>query len=214
VAAFLSKPCTAFDGHRLLSAGPLIEVALAVKNAIEDGAAGTVLTFDDATGAIVDLDLRGSKTDIIARLSERAVEVPAHPGSATASSTDAAVDTPSGPRGRGRPRLGVVAREVTLLPRHWEWLAGQPGGASVILRRLVDEARRANGGQSQARARQAIAYRFMSALAGDLPGFEEATRALFAGNHESFERQMAAWPADLRTYALKLASDAGTQEPL
>lgn len=205
MAAFLSKPCTAFDGHRLLSAGPLIEVALAVKAAIEDGAAG-VLTFDDAIGAIVDLDLRGSKQDIIARLSERAVEVPARPGSGPASLADTAVDTPSGPRGRGRPRLGVVAREVTLLPRHWEWLADQPGGASVILRRLVDEARRANGGQSQARARQAIAYRFMSVMAGDLPGFEEATRALFAGNHEGFERQMAAWPADLRSYALKLAS--------
>jgi uncharacterized protein len=206
VSAFLSKSCTAFDGNRLLSAGALVEVALAVKNAIEDGAAGTILTFDDATGAVVDLDLRGSKADIIARLSERAVEAPARPGTEPASSAGDAIDTPSGPRGRGRPRLGVVAREVTLLPRHWEWLAHQSGGASVILRRLVDEARRANGGQSQARARQATAYRFMSAMAGDLPGFEEATRALFAGNHESFERQMAAWPANLRTYALKLAS--------
>jgi len=206
VSAFLSKPCTAFDGDRLLSAGPLIEVALAVKNAIEGGAAGTVLTFDDATGAVVDLDLRGSKTDIIARLSEQTIETPARSGTGSASPAGDAADASSVPRGRGRPRLGVVAREVTLLPRHWEWLAGQPGGASVILRRLVDDARRANGGQSQARARQAIAYRFMSAMAGDLPGFEEATRALFAGSHESFTRQMAAWPADLRDYALKLAS--------
>jgi len=206
VSAFLSKPCTAFDGDRLLSAGPLIEVALAVKNAIAGGATGTVLTFEDATGAVVDLDLRGSKAEIIARLSEQTVEAPARPGTGSASSADDAVDAPITPRGRGRPRLGVIAREVTLLPRHWEWLAGQPGGASVILRRLVDEARRASGGQSQARARQAIAYRFMSAMAGDLPGFEEATRALFAGSHESFTRQMAAWPADLRDYALKLAS--------
>lgn len=206
MSAFLSKPCTAFDGDRLLSAGPLIEVALAVKNAIEGGAAGTVLTFDDATGAVVDLDLRGSKTDIIARLSEQTIETPARSGTGSASPAGDAADASSVPRGRGRPRLGVVAREVTLLPRHWEWLAGQPGGASVILRRLVDDARRANGGQSQARARQAIAYRFMSAMAGDLPGFEEATRALFAGSHESFTRQMAAWPADLRDYALKLAS--------
>jgi uncharacterized protein len=205
VSAFLSKPCTAFEGDRLLSAGPLIEVALSVKNAIEGGEAGTVLTFDDATGAVVDLDLRGSKTEIIARLSEQAIEGPTRLGSGPASSAVDAVDTPSAPRGRGRPRLGVVAREVTLLPRHWEWLAGQPGGASVILRRLVDDARRVDGGQSHARARQAIAYRFMSAMAGDLPGFEEAARALFAGNHESFTRQMATWPADLRTYALKLA---------
>src|ERR1700739_3037247 len=42
----------------------------------------------------------------------------------------------------GRPKLGVVAREVTLLPRHWDWLATQPGGGSVALRKLVGEARR------------------------------------------------------------------------
>jgi hypothetical protein len=181
-------------------------VALAVKTAIEGGATGTVLTFDDATGAVVDLDLRGSKADIIARLSGQ--DAAGRPGSKHALRPGDDGGAPSLPRGRGRPRLGVVAREVTLLPRHWEWLAAQPGGASVMLRRLVDEARRTGGEKSQERARQAIAYRFMSAMAGDLPGFEEAARALFAGNRDSFERQIAAWPADLRDYTLKLASGA------
>jgi hypothetical protein len=209
VSDFLSRPCTAFHGDRVLLAGPLIDVALAVKTATESGAPGSVLTFDDATGAVVDLDLRGSKTDIIARLSERAVQTPAASGvshAAACGDDDGARDAP---RGRGRPRLGVVAREVTLLPRHWDWLATQPGGASVMLRRLVDEARRTGAGQRRDRAAQEITYRFMSAMTGDLPGFEEATRALFAGNRQSFEQHIAAWPADLHDYTLKLASSIG-----
>lgn len=169
--------CTAFDGHRQIAAGSPIEVALAVKIALDQGAAGPMLSFDDETGRVVDFDLRGSPQEIAARLEP--------------------------PRGRGRPKLGVTAREVTLLPRHWEWLATQPGGASVTLRRLIDEARRRDDGQ--ARARRDAAYRFMSAIAGDLPGFEEAARALFAGDGEKLRRQMAAWPADLCRHTLKLA---------
>jgi hypothetical protein len=210
VSDLLSRPCTAFHGDRLLSAGPLIEIALAVKTATDSGAPGTVLTFDDATGAIVDLDLRGSETDIIARLSERSVEATADPGTSHAASRGDDDGARGAPRGRGRPKLGVVAREVTLLPRHWDWLATQPGGASVMLRRLVDEARRTGAGQRRDRAAQEITYRFMSAMAGDLPGFEEATRALFAGNRQNFERHIAAWSADLRDYTLKLASGIRT----
>lgn len=189
----LSKPCTAFDGSRLLSAGPLIDVAMAVKAALEDGASGPILVFDDATGRVVDLDLRGTTADIVARLSP--------PASAQADSGEPAAE----PRGRGRPKLGVVAREVTLLPRHWEWLAAQPGGASVALRKLVDEARRTSGSRHQSRAMQEVAYRFMSAMAGDLAGFEEAARALFAGDREKFDRQVASWPEALRAYATRLA---------
>ena len=186
-----SRRCAAFDGVRLIAAGPLTEVALAVKAALAAGAAGPSLTFDDATGEVVDLDLRGSDAEIVARL--RAGEDGAPP-----------------PRGRGRPKLGVVAREVTLLPRHWEWLAAQTGGASVALRRLVDEARRADGGASEARQGKAAAYRFLTATAGDLPGFEEALRALFAGDRASFAARIAAWPEDVRAYALRLAFPAGS----
>lgn len=195
---FSSKPCTAFDNHRLFSAGPLSKVALVIKRAGELGNAGPFLTFDDATGAVVDLDLRGGEAEILERLSQRH-DVISGFGSSELSTDEA-------PRGRGRPKLGVVAREVTLLPRHWEWLARQPGGASVVLRRLVEEARRAEGGQGNERIRREAAYRFMSALAGDFPGFEEATRALFDGRLDGFEAHMAGWPKDVRTYALKLAS--------
>lgn len=112
------------------------------------------------------------------------------------------------PRGPGRPKLGVVAREVTLLPRHWEWLNGQPGGASVALRKLVDEARRANDGKDRVRQAREAAYRFMSVMAGNERGFEEATRALFAGDRERFEEFVASWPADVRDHAKRLAAAA------
>ena len=76
----------------------------------------------------------------------------------------------------------MVAREVTLLPRHWEWLAQQSGGASVALRRLVDQARRGTEDKDRIRRAQEAAYRFMSAMAGNRPNFEDAIRALFAGD--------------------------------
>jgi hypothetical protein len=100
----------------------------------------------------------------------------------------------------------VVAREVTLLPRHWDWLAAQPGGASVALRKLVEEARRGSADADRRRAARDAAYRFMSAMAGDLPGFEEAARALFADDRQRFDDVVAAWPADIRDYTVAVAS--------
>ncbi|HEY1942498.1 MAG TPA: DUF2239 family protein [Roseiarcus sp.] len=180
-----SRPCAAFAGSRLIVAGPLRDVALTVRDALAAGTEGPVLAFDDASGAVIDLDLRGSDADILARL----------------GADEAVAET----RGRGRPKLGVVAREVTLLPRHWEWLAAQPGGASVALRRLVDEARRADGGASEGRRAKAAAFRFLSAMAGDLPGFEEALRAMFADDQAGFAERASPWPTDIRDYATRLA---------
>lgn len=191
----IPKSCTAFEGARRLARGALVDVALAAKAAASNNPRASILVFDDATGRVIDLDLRGTPAEITARLAETAdtssapvVEPPASPGA-----------------GRGRPRLGVVAREVTLLPRHWQWLAQQRGGASQALRRLVDEARRADDGRTAARARQESAYRFMSAMAGNLPGFEEAMRALFAPARERFEALTESWPPDIRDYAHWLA---------
>lgn len=132
------------------------------------------LVFDDATGRIVDLDPRD---------------------------WDASRATPK--TRRGRPRLGVTPREVTLLPRHWDWLAAQPGGASAALRKLVDAARKADDGRSE--ARQAT-YRVLQAIAGNLPGYEEALRALFAGDLDTFATRIAEWPLGLRRYVLRLAA--------
>ena len=195
--------CTAFAGHRRLASGSLLEVALAVKRAVADRSAGPLLVFDDATGRGVDVDVRGTPEELAVRLS------PSLPPSE-------AEGTPAGPRGRGRPRLGVVAREVTLLPRHWEWLSTQPGGASVALRRLVEDARRAGAGQDRARQARDAAYRFMHAMAGDLPGFEEAARALFASDRARFAGLVAGWPPDVREHATLLAfgaPGAGPESP-
>jgi hypothetical protein len=150
-------------------------------------AAPGVLVFDDETGEVVDLDPR-----------------------------DAGIPEPETPRKPGRPKLGVVAHEVTLLPRHWEWLYSQPGGASVALRKLVEQARRVNADKDRVRAAQEAAYRFMSAMAGNEPGYEEALRALFAGKRGGFEEQIAGWPIDVRDHAKKLAAPAfpaGSGEP-
>src|SRR5947199_4149908 len=161
---------TAFESQRRLVSGPLPKVALAVKQA-EQGGAERIAIFSDTTGRPVDLDLRGSDDEILARLP---------PGPAAREAA------PSEPRGRGRPKLGVVAREVTLLPRHWEWLSAQPGGPSVALRKLVDEARRTSGDRDRLRAARDAAYHFMSTLAGNRANFEEASRALFADDRRRF----------------------------
>jgi hypothetical protein len=178
----------------------LIEVVLAVKTASENGEAEPLWVFDDATGRVIEVDLRGTKADVITRLSEP----PTTRAGPTKSKRMAADTATTEQRGRGRPRLGVVGREVTLLPRQWEWLAAQPGGASVVLRRLVDEARRTGGALHKMRAAHEAAYHFIAAMAGDLPGFEEATRALFANDRARFEQQMESWPEDLRIYAVRL----------
>ena len=168
---------TAFAGDRRVASGTRAEVAAALHAWHGDA---PPLVFDDATGSVVDLD--------------RDAQLPATTPPAAA------------PRGVGRPRLGVVAREVTLLPRHWEWLSRQPGGASVSLRKLIDEARRVHADRDGVRASREAAYRFMSAIAGNLPNFEEATRALFAGRRNNFDALIAGWPQDLREHLAKLSA--------
>jgi uncharacterized protein len=204
----LSKPSTAFEGHRLLLSGPLVEVALAVKTALENGSPRTFLVFDDATGRVIDLDLRGSKAEIVNRLSRPVRQVGGRYASSPSKPAEPVEGEASEPRGRGRPKLGVVAREVTLLPRQWEWLATQPGGASAVLRRLVEEAQRVGGSRQQRRAAQEAAYRFMMGIAGDLAGYEEGLRALFADDRSKLEQCIAAWPEDIKTYAIRLAFGA------
>ena len=202
---------TGFEGATHLASGDLATVALAIRRAARAADARPVLLFDNATGRTIDVDLRGSDDEIRARFA-------ADTGAVTTAVTTAAdaadvavepaADAPPAretPRGRGRPKLGVVAREVTLLPRHWDWLATQPGGASVALRKLVDEARRLSGERDRRRAAHERAYHCMSALAGDLPGFEEAARALFADDAAGFRRRIAGWPADVHAHLLRLA---------
>ena len=201
-----SRTCSAFEGHRLIASGEFAPVALAVKKVLDRGEQAPVLVFDDATAAPVEFDLRGSAQEILARFN------PAQTGSIGDASNEAeaadASEAAVAPRGRGRPKLGVVAREVTLLPRHWDWLNAQPGGASVALRKLVETARAAGEHHDRKRAAQEVVYRFMTALAGNLPDYEDATRALYAGDRPRFEEKIAQWPEDVRAYTVRLAANA------
>jgi hypothetical protein len=190
--------CIAFAGARCIAVGELEQVALQAKEAIDRGGLEPVLLFDAVTSAPIELDFRGTPAELRKRLVRAARPAPP---AATAPETDAR-------RGPGRPKLGVVAREVTLLPRHWEWLNGQPGGASVALRKLVEQARRDPDGRDRLRRAQESAYRFMSVMAGDRPNFEDAARALFAGDRARFDRFVKPWPADIRSHAKTLAAIA------
>jgi uncharacterized protein len=192
-------PYLAFDGDRCIAAGDLRTVARAAKETLARCKEAAILVFDGGSGP-VDIDFRGSVEDVLARLPDSA--------NGAAATEDVSVATPRGP---GRPKLGVVAREVTLLPRHWEWLARQSGGASVVLRRLVDEARRASKDKDRIRLAQEAAYRFIAAMGENKPHYEEVARALFAGDAGRFETWTASWPADVRDHARRLAAAAFEQ---
>jgi uncharacterized protein len=192
----------AFDGDRRIAGGNLRDVARAAKEVLDRRKDAAILVFDGVTSGPVDIDFRGTVADVQARLPETA--------DAPATTEDA---LPSTPRGPGRPKLGVIAREVTLLPRHWDWLAQQSGGASVALRRLVEDARRSGEDIHRIRRAQEAAYRFMSAMAGNKPHYEDAIRALYANDRARFEKLIAAWPADVRDHALALAERAFRRDP-
>ncbi|WP_375691468.1 DUF2239 family protein [Pseudooceanicola sp. LIPI14-2-Ac024] len=172
----MTQTFTAFFDRIRIAHGTQAEVAAALVAAGQAPQPQGVLIFDDATGRETDLDLSGGPDAVAARHAEP-------------------------PRGRGRPKLGVTAREVTLLPRHWDWLAGQRGGASATLRRLIDAARAEDGGASE---RRDACYRFCSAIAGDLPGFEDAMRHLYAAPPAAFLAAIDHWPADIRGHAERL----------
>jgi uncharacterized protein len=194
----------AFDGDYQIAAGDLREVARAAREALDRRNDASILVFDGTTSETVELDLRGSLDQVLNRL-------PAHP--AHPAPNDSEPETPAS-RGPGRPKLGVVAREITLLPRHWEWLAKQPGGASVAVRKLVEEARRRSEDRDRIRVAQEAAYRFMAVMAGNKPHFEDAIRALFASDPPRFAQLIAGWPKDVRAHATMLAERAFGKEAL
>ena len=190
----------AFAGQRRVAFGQPRTVASTVKAVVTQNPEAQVLVFDVHTSETVEIDLRGSVAEVLARLPVEAETV-------TPVAEAAAKVTPV-PRLPKRPKLGVVAREVTLLPRHWEWLSAQSGGASVALRKLVEQSLRDNAEADRRRAAQESAYRFLNAIAGNLPGFEEATRALFAGDVVRFVNEMTNWLFDVREHALFIVQGA------
>lgn len=185
----------AFDYQQLIASGSESELAEKINSYIKQKPESNILYFDRSTGRQTELDLQAHVAGL-----EVDLKLPV-----------AGTETPqvsSGKKARGRPKLGVVGREVTLLPRHWQWLDKQRSGASAALRRLIDEERKNSAAQDEIRESQDSANRFMSAIAGDLRGFEEAVRALYAGDKARFEAETAAWPVDIRQCARQFAESA------
>jgi hypothetical protein len=180
---------TSFQGSRSLSTGDLLTVVRDTKRAFDE-MNEPVVVLDDSTSRPVEIDFRSPLESILATLPVTETTPP---------------DSPERRR-PGRPKLGVIPREVTLLPRHWEWLGAQPGGASIALRKLVEAASRDPQGIDRIRRARESCYRFMSHMAGDEPGFEEATRALYRGDRETFEALVRVWPADFAAHARRLAA--------
>ncbi len=176
--------CIAFSGQTCVAAGALPLVVREVKMTLDADGNSSVIILDAASSETIEVDLRGTLDEVLARVSP--------------ASADTGIPLTAAP---GRPKLGVVAREVTLLPRHWEWLSEQPGGASVTLRKLVEEARRSTASETALRRAREACYRFMTVMAGDEPNYEEALRALFSGDQERFHALTEQWPADVRDHA-------------
>lgn len=187
---------TAFLGVGVVASGSLQHVVTTVKDALDDRDLAQLLIFDDSTGKQIDVDFRGKTDDVLKRLGEPSGDLPG-------------TEVNHQPARRvGRPKLGVVSGEVTLLPRHWEWLKSQPGGASVTLRKLIDEARRAGEKQSNLRESQEATYNFMTAMAGNFHQYEEALRALYAGDSDRFYHFIDDWAPDIRNHIKRLAANA------
>ncbi len=187
-----------FVGTRRIARGDLEEVVLAAKRRHDRGTDERIALFDERTGQPIDMNLGRSGPELVRRLTERLAPPP----------------PPAPPkRGRGRPKLGIVSREVSLLPRHWEWLGHQRGGASASLRRLVDAARK--NGQHDEVVRRAVerTHRFLWDMAGDLPGFEDATRALFARDFATFDKRTSRWPVGIREQVQRLLRQARPAAP-
>lgn len=186
----------AFLGHRCVARGPIADVAATLRTIAPAPTDPPLLVFDAGTSAPIDLDLRGTEAEVRARVAPR-------PGPPTEAAP---------PRRPGRPRLGVVSKEITLLPRHWTWLGRQRGGASATLRRLIDAERQRDEGPARRRRAREVAYGFMSHIAGDLPGFEDATRALFGDDPAAFHAQVDLWSPDIATHLRALAAEAFDEE--
>lgn len=189
------RQCVAFAGPVLVASGDLSDVTRYVREHLAREPNAAIVILDAATSDPIDLNLRGTPGEAAAGLRTPPAGRPVE-----------GQETPGRTGAPGRPRLGVVAREVTLLPRHWEWLNDQPGGASVTLRKLVEQARRSTVDETRLRRSREACHRFMTIMAGNEPGFEEALRALFADDATRFEAFTEQWPPDVRTHARRLAA--------
>jgi uncharacterized protein len=179
---------TAFEGTTRLYRGTFQEVVLKVKERLGRAENSSVLIFSNNTGKTMDFNFQGNMKDTLKRL-EKFVST----------------QEPRPISGPGRPKLGVISREVSLLPRHWEWLASQPSGASATIRKLIEEAKKKSSTRNSVKHVQECVYRFMSVIVGDMKGYEEALRALYKADRKNFLLHIQDWPTDVRTHVIEMA---------
>ena len=176
---------SAYGPTSCIGQGELTDVALAAHRFLRTHPDQSALILQDSTCQIIDLDLSGDE----ALLERKANHYPIRSQAPVPDSKD------------------PITGEITLLPRHWQWLAEQGGNASATLRRLIDEARRdpKQKADNECRRRQQLTYRFCQALCGDFQGYEDALRALYAADKDSFKTHISTWPADFALRAEALA---------
>jgi len=184
----LERTCTAFSEHKRIAVGDLFEVVRKSLEYLKKHKDADIQFFDNSNSELVEVDLRGRPEAVLSRLEPKE-------------------DSSEKKVGPGRPKLGVVSREIGLLPSQWEWLSIQPGGASVTLRKLVEEAKKKNRVKDEIRRSQNATYKFMTTKAGDFPNYEEALRSLFANDRKTFDRLVQDWPKDIREHINFLASE-------
>lgn len=216
-----NRYCAAFADKRLVASGDIADVARTTKGFIDNDPSLSILIFDDDS-ELVEIDFRGTQESVVERIREAQQKLRSEErqqgdqmregnlSHLEAGNAKSEVKSDEAKAGPGRPKLGVVSKEVTLLPRHWEWLATQSGGASVTIRKLVDAARKQDEVPNREKRSREITYKFMSAMAGNEVNFEEASRALFAGDAKRFEELISVWPADLREHIRHLSTTAGS----
>ncbi len=186
----IDRECTAFAGNKKVGSGHLLSVVEKSLEYLKKNKEAEIELFDNQTSELVEIDLRRKSETLLERLQAEMER-----------------QNPEKKVGPGRPKLGVVSREIGLLPNQWEWLATQPGGASVTLRKLVEEARKKSRVKDEIRQSQNATYKFMTTKAGDFPNYEEALRSLFANDRKTFDRMVQTWPKDIREHIDFLAKD-------
>lgn len=182
---------TAFDNTSIIAHGSLRDVILKTKKILGKSENSSFLIFSDSTGKTIDFNFQGTEKEILKRL-----EI-------FVSNSDEKIELAR----PGRPKLGVISREISLLPRHWEWLATQSSGASSSIRNLIEDAIKKSTSKVSLKQQQEKVYRVMTTLAGDLDGYEEAIRSLYKRDRESFIKFTKGWSKDLRSYLEKLTND-------
>lgn len=178
--------CIAFSGDIKISSGPILKVAEATKKHLIKKPNSDIQIFDHDTGQFLEVDFRGSLSQVVERMKKSFI-----------------IETEK-IRGPGRPKLGVVSKEITLLPKHWDWLNLQANGASGSIRKLIDEAMKRNVAKDELKRSQNSVYKFMTIMAGNYPLYEEALRAFYANDNAKFKYIITNWPKDVRDHLLKM----------